>query len=478
MARKTLTACACAFALVLLAGSLADVSAGKLKMCAFRDGPRGPCTCKSATNVPGQWTVTAKSRCRRAAAAPEAKAPAAEAQTGSDIVTGANPDPAPALDTAQAPDLPVEPSPAQADPLVEATPAKSEPDSAPARAQAGSNLVPVPGTGSMDVGAINPSALTGGPHTKLDDVRARGKLLCGVSTGLLGFSAQTQSGEWHGLDADFCRAVSAAVFGDPTRVEFIPLETDERFSALNSGKIDLLSRNTTWTMDRDVDHGIEFVGVLYFDGQSFLTREQGGLVSAQQLGGQKICVETPTTSERNLAYYLKSQNITAEVVTFTKRKELMKAYVDGTCDTITGDRSALYSERAKLAEPLNHVVLPEIISKDPLGPAVVHDDLNWEEVVRWTLAGLVNAEEVGLDKASALATQPLPADAQRLVDGAGATGTKMHLNKSWLRDVVAAVGNYGEMFELNVGKGSPLGMNRGLNALWKKGGILYSPPMW
>ena len=258
----------------------------------------------------------------------------------------------------------------------------------------------------------------------------------------------------------------------------MPLEAEARFEALKSGEIDLLSRNTTWTMDRDVIHGVEFVGIIYFDGQSFMTSEDRGLVSAQQLAGGTICVEKATTTERNVAFYLKTHQIDAEIRKFDVRKEMLKAYLDGTCDAIASDRSALFSERAEFPDPLKHIVLPEVISKDPLGPAVMHGDLSWEEIVRWTLAGLINAEEVGLDKASALSTQPLDDDARRLVESAGATGEKLQLARNWLRDAVAAVGNYGEMFDTNVGKASPLGMNRGLNSLWKKGGILYAPPMW
>jgi len=462
MARNLFIRCTGALALLILAGAIADHAKAGLRMCAFRDGPRGPCTCKSDTNAPGQWTIANRSKCQRKTVEPTEKKEAAGTTVAKEegdrtIETGATSAPS------------NEPSPAQADPnAVERSPTQADP-----------KLAPIPGAGAiMDVGAIDPMALPGGSGRKLKEVRARGKLNCGVSTGLLGFSSQTQSGEWRGIDADFCRAVAAAVFGDPAKVEFIPLEAEGRFEALKSDKIDVLSRNTTWTMDRDVDEGAEFVGVLYFDGQSFMAKESLGLVSAQQLEGYTVCVESPTTSEANLAFYLKSQGIATETKTFKMRDELIKAYVDGTCDVITGDRSALFSERAKLAEPLENVVLPEIISKEPLGPAVRNDDVNWAEVVRWTLAGLINAEEVGLNKVSAADTQPPNDGAQRLLDGAGNTGTKMQLNRTWLKDTIASVGNYGEMFEANVGNNSPLGMNRGLNALWKRGGILYAPPMW
>lgn len=314
--------------------------------------------------------------------------------------------------------------------------------------------------------------------TKLDEIRARGKLLCGVNTGLLGFSARTESGLWAGLDADFCRALAAAVFGDASKAEFVPLETNERFDALKSGKIDVLSRNTTWTMNREVDMGLSFGGVLYFDGQGFMTSDDRGFVSAQQLSGSKVCVEAGTTSEQNMAYFFKAHQIEAQPMVFPTREEMLKAYADGVCDTYTGDRSALFSDRASFPEPGKHSILPEVISKEPLGPAVLDGDREWAEIVTWTLAALINAEEVGFDRRQAGSVDPLSDDAQRLVDGAGASGEKLRLGKSWVRDAVAAVGNYGEIFEANVGKGSALGMERGLNALWKRGGILTAPPMW
>lgn len=313
---------------------------------------------------------------------------------------------------------------------------------------------------------------------KLDAVRSRGKLLCGVNTRLLGFAARTETGVWAGLDVDFCRALAAAVLEDADKVEFIPLETNERFDALKDGKIDVLSRSTTWTMNREVDLGLTFAGVLYFDGQGFMTRDDRGLVSAQQLAGSKVCVEAGTTTEKNMAYFFKAQQVEAETVSLPTREETLKAYAEGTCDAYSGDRSALFSDRASFAEPAAHTILPEVISKEPLGPAVAGGDEEWAAIVRWTLAGLINAEEVGLNRTSAGQEAPLDDEAKRLIDGAGASGEKLRLGKSWLRAAVAAVGNYGEMFEANVGGESPLGMERGLNALWKRGGILIAPPMW
>ncbi|MGE0022778.1 MAG: amino acid ABC transporter substrate-binding protein [Hyphomicrobium sp.] len=309
-------------------------------------------------------------------------------------------------------------------------------------------------------------------------MRQRGKVLCGVNTGLIGFSARTETGVWAGLDVDFCRALAAATLGAADKVEFVPLETNVRFNALKDGTIDVLARNTTWTMDREVELGLSFAGVLYFDGQAFMTRDERGFVSAQQLSGSKVCVEAGTTTEKNMAYYFKQQQIEAQTMALPTRAEVLKAYASGACDTYSADRSALFSDRASLAEPMQHTILPEVISKEPLGPVVLKGDDEWAEIVRWTLAGLINAEEVSLDKASAASADALADDAQRLVDGAGASGAKLRLDKTWLRTAVAGVGNYGEMFEANVGKGSALGMERGLNALWKRGGILTAPPMW
>lgn len=277
---------------------------------------------------------------------------------------------------------------------------------------------------------------------------------------------------------DFCRAVGAAVFGAGDKVEFVPVDTASRFDALKSGKIDLLARNTTWTMDRDVVLGLEFAGILYIDGQGFMTSDERGLVSAQQLTGLKVCVETGTTSELNARYYFETHKLDVELSAFPDRAAMLEAYKSGTCDAISGDRTSLFADRAGMAEPEKHAVLPEVISKEPLGPVVLQEDREWVEIVRWTLAGLINAEEVGLNKQLASGGAPLEGDAGRLVGGAGKSGEALGLSQTWLRDVVSATGNYGEMFEADLGKGSPLGMERGINALWKRGGVLYAPPMW
>lgn len=430
--------------LAFLSGIAGPASAG-YRLCALRDGPQGPCTCKSDGDGAGHFTVVPKSRCRAADAAQKKDAAAAPAE---------GTQPQAASSTAQAPAVP---APAADPPPTQVT------EPAPASAAEGASIIT----------AALPSAAS-----KLDEVRSRGKVLCGVNTGLLGFAAQTGAGSWAGLDVEFCHALAAAVFGDASKVDFVPLETNERFDALKSQKVDILSRNTTWTMSREVEMGLRFAGILYFDGQGFMTGSERGLVSAHQLSGLKVCVESGTTTEKNMAYYFKAQGIDAQVQAFPTRDDMLKAYGSGACDAYSGDRSALFSDRASFSEPEKHDILPEVISKEPLGPAVLKSDEEWTEIVRWTLAGLVNAEEVGLDKAAASGAGSLSDDAQRLVDGAGASGEKLRLKRTWLRDVVAGVGNYGEMFEANVGKGSSLGMDRGLNALWKRGGILSAPPMW
>jgi general L-amino acid transport system substrate-binding protein len=429
-----------ALAVAAVALFAADANAA-YRMCALRDGPKGPCTCQGSE--PGQFQAVSRKFCRPAAVAKKPE-PAPEA------VVQPAPNPEPPLETGTA-----EPAPAVAPaPPAAAAPPAPAADPAPA------------------LDTVAPASAT------LARIRARDRLLCGVNDGLLGFSLRDATGRWTGLDADFCRAVAAAVFGDSEKVEFVAVSTNDRFDVLAQEKIDILARNTTWTMSRDVDMGFDFAGVLYYDGQGFLTGSERGLVSAQQLSGAKVCVEAGTTSEKNMDFYFKANKISAEVQAFASRAELIKAYAEGTCEAFTTDTSALYAERAQLADPSAHTILPEVISKEPLGPLVKGGDPVWTEVVRWTLAGLVNAEEVGLDRAASGASSEVGGDALRLVSGAGASGEKLGLSKTWLRTVVAGVGNYGEMFEANVGKSSPLGMNRGINALWKRGGLLYAPPMW
>lgn len=306
----------------------------------------------------------------------------------------------------------------------------------------------------------------------LDEVKQRGHLLCGVSEGLIGFSVLDESKTWRGFDADFCRAVAAAIFTDPDKVGYVSLSAGERFDALTSGKIDLLSRNTTWTLSRDVELGLEFVGVSYYDGQGFMTRSENGLSSALQLGGKKICVLGSTTSANNAKAFFEGHNINVELAEYDQREDALKAYEARECDVYSADRSALASQRTKLKDQNEHMLLPEVISKEPLGPVVRQDDPAWSELVRWVLFLLINAEEAGWTS-SDVAAKPDEAP----ISIPEAVSQKMGLEKDWPRAVIGSVGNYDEIFENNIGAETPLRISRGVNALWAKGGILYAPPM-
>jgi general L-amino acid transport system substrate-binding protein len=313
----------------------------------------------------------------------------------------------------------------------------------------------------------------------LDDVKAKGFIQCGVSTGLIGFAQPDDQGNWSGLDVDFCRALAAAVFNDPKAVKFSPLTAKERFTALQSGEVDLLSRNTTWTMGRDTSLGLKFAGVTYYDGQGFMVKKSLGVTSALQLGGASVCTQTGTTTELNLADFFRANNLTYEVVAFEKNDEVRAAYDAGRCDVFTTDQSGLYAERLKFANPDDHVVLPEIISKEPLGPVVRQGDDQWFNVVKWTYFALLNAEELGVTQANvddmkANSTNP---EVQRLLGKEGAFGEGIGLSNDWAYQAVKLVGNYGEIFDRNVGAGSKLGIARGKNALWNQGGLQYAPPI-
>ena len=306
----------------------------------------------------------------------------------------------------------------------------------------------------------------------LDDVRSRDKLICGVSEGLPGFSAKDGSGVWRGFDVDFCKAVAAAVLGDPAKVEYVPLSADVRFNALTDHRIDLLSRNSTWTMSRDLELGIEFAGISYFDGQGFLIPTLLGATSALQLNGAKICVVGGTTSEQNAADFFQNKKLKVSFLRFTERSEARAAYAAEKCDVFTGDRSALAAERSLLPMPQNHVILRDVISKEPLGPVTREDDPKWTGLVRWTLFALINAEELGLNSKSIMAGQR----EQAIALGVPATKS-LGLSNEWLVKVIGGVGNYSEIFERNLGENTPLDLGRGLNALWTQGGLLYAPPM-
>jgi len=306
----------------------------------------------------------------------------------------------------------------------------------------------------------------------LDSVRQRGKLLCGVSEGLAGFSAPDDSKKWRGFDVDFCRAVAAAVFGSGDKVDFLSLNAVDRFGALSSGRIDILSRNTTWTLARDVEKGLEYVGISYFDGQGFMVHVDKGMSTALQLDGEKLCVLSGTTSLVNAKAFFARGKMKVEILEFPNREGALKAYEKGECTAFSSDRSALASMRSGLEKADDHMLLPEVISKEPLGPVVRDDDSSWSELTRWILFLLVNAEEVGWSQASA---DEIPNTSSLSIPATIAA--KLGLKESWARDAIKAVGNYGEVFERNLGKGSPLKLERGLNALWTRGGILYAPPM-
>jgi general L-amino acid transport system substrate-binding protein len=312
----------------------------------------------------------------------------------------------------------------------------------------------------------------------LKTVKDRGQLSCGVSQGLPGFSTPDDKGNWTGLDVDICRAIAAAIFNDATKIKFVPLSAKDRFTALQSGEIDVLSRNTTWTLSRDTSLGANFTGVTYYDGQGFLVKKSLKVNSALELNSASVCVQTGTTTEQNLADYFKGNNMKYEVIAFGTADETIKAYESGRCDVFTSDVSQLYAERLKLANPADHVVLPEVISKEPLGPMVRHGDDQWFDIVKWTLYAMVGAEELGVNQKNVdeMAKSDKP-ELKRAMGTDGNLGEQLGLTKDWIIRIVKAVGNYGESFERNVGAGSKLGIARGLNQLWSKGGIQYAPPI-
>jgi general L-amino acid transport system substrate-binding protein len=312
----------------------------------------------------------------------------------------------------------------------------------------------------------------------LKTVKDRGMLSCGVGQGLPGFSSPDDKGNWTGLDVDVCRAIAAAVFNDATKIKFVPLSAKDRFTALQSGEIDVLSRNTTWTLSRDTSLGANFTGVTYYDGQGFMVKKALKVNSALELNSASVCVQQGTTTEQNLADYFKGNNMKYEVIAFGTNDEAVKAYESGRCDVFTTDVSGLYADRLKLANPADHVVLPEVISKEPLGPMVRHGDDQWFDIVKWTLFAMVTAEELGITQKNVdeMAKSDKP-EMKRVFGTDGNLGEQLGLTKDWVSRIVKAVGNYGEAFDRNVGSGSKLGIARGLNALWNKGGIQYAPPI-
>jgi general L-amino acid transport system substrate-binding protein len=312
----------------------------------------------------------------------------------------------------------------------------------------------------------------------LDRIKQRGQLSCGVNVGLAGFSAPDDKGNWTGLDVEYCRAIAAAVLGDATKVRFVPTTAKERFTALQSGEIDVLNRNTTWTLGRDSSLGLSFVGTNYYDGQGLMVKKALNVKSAKELDGATVCVQTGTTTELNLADYFRVNKLTYKPVVFEKADEILQAYQAGRCDVYTTDASGLYAQRLQMQKPDDHIVLPEIISKEPLGPSVRQGDSQWFTIVRWVHFALLNAEEAGITKANVdkmlESTNP---DVRRILGKEGEFGKGIGLANDWAYQIVKQVGNFGEIFDATVGAGSRINIARGQNNLWTKGGLQYAPPI-
>ena len=327
------------------------------------------------------------------------------------------------------------------------------------------------------------SAFADGHGSTLDVVKERGVLKCGSNTGLAGFGLPNDAGVWEGIDVDVCRAVAAAVFGDASKVEFVPTTSKVRFTVLQSGEVDMLSRNTTWTLQRDVELGLEFVGVNYYDGQGFMVRKDLGVSSATELDGASVCIQVGTTTEMNLADYFSANGMSYEAVPVETNSEADAAYTAGRCDVYTTDASGLYASRAGYPDPSAHVVLPEIVSKEPLGPSVRHGDSAWADIVRWSLNAMIIGEELGITSANVdeMKSSPNPEVLRLLgVNQVGDTGAGygqwLNLSDDWAYNIIQQVGNYSESFEKHIGPNTPINIQRGLNALYKNGGILYAPP--
>jgi general L-amino acid transport system substrate-binding protein len=321
--------------------------------------------------------------------------------------------------------------------------------------------------------------------TTLETVKQRGKLLCGVTTGLAGFGAPNDQGQWAGLDIDLCKGVAAAVFGDPSKVEYKPLNAEQRFTALQSGEVDMLARNSTWTLSRDTQLGLDFVAVNYYDGQGFMVKKELGVKSALELKGATVCVQEGTTTEKNLGDFDKANNLGMKPVKFKDNDQARGSYDEGRCDAYTTDASGLAGERTALKNPDDNIILPEIISKEPLGPVVRHGDNQWGDIVRWTHFATLVAEEKGVTQANVdevkaqNGTDNKNADPeiQRMLGITDKMGEGMGLDNNWAYNIIKAVGNYGEIFDRNVGPKTPLRLERGLNALWTKGGLQYAMPI-
>ncbi|MDE2791853.1 MAG: amino acid ABC transporter substrate-binding protein [Paracoccaceae bacterium] len=333
---------------------------------------------------------------------------------------------------------------------------------------------------TLYIGAVAAGMMTAGVAVAgtLEDVQAKGHVQCGVSTGLVGFAAADADGNWHGFDVAVCRAVAAAVIGDSQAVKFTPTTGKTRFTALSSGEIDMLARNTTWTYSRDVDLKLTFVGINYYDGQGFMVPAGLGVGSATDLDGATVCIQTGTTTELNLADFFRSNNISYEPVPIETNAEAQQQYLAGACDVYTTDRSGLAATRASFENPADHVILPEIISKEPLGPLVRHGDDHWADAVRWVLNALISAEELGITSGNLaeMAAGTNNPEINRLMGTEGDLGGMLGLDKEWAQRAIAAGGNYGEIFEAHIGESTAIGLARGLNAQWSDGGLIYSPP--
>ena len=329
--------------------------------------------------------------------------------------------------------------------------------------------------GAMAVAGLAASAASA---ATLDDVKAAGTLKCGVTTGLVGFGAPDAAGKWSGFDVSVCRALAAAVLGDAEKVTYVPTTGKTRFTALASGEVDVLARNTTWTFSRDTDLGYDFVGVNYYDGQGFMVPKALGVSSAKELDGATICIQTGTTTELNLADYFRANNMNYEPVPIETNAEAQQKYLANACDAYTTDASGLAATRATFETPADHILLPEIISKEPLGPLVRHGDNQWGDIVMWTLNALIAAEEYGVTKANAAdmkanSTNP---EVKRLLGAEGDLGAMIGLDADWAYRAISSEGNYGELFETHLGPNTAIALDRGLNAQWTEGGLLYAPP--
>ena len=334
----------------------------------------------------------------------------------------------------------------------------------------------------LALAAVAGTLLLGNPALAkgtLDIVKERGRLVCGTSTGIAGFSMADDKGEWTGLDVDVCRALAAAIFDDPQKADFVPLSSKDRLVALQTGEIDVLPRTTTWTLGRDSGIGLDFTAVNYYDGQGFQVRRDLGVETIRELNGASICAVQGTTNELNLADYFRVNNMDYQLVTFQSIDDTVKAYESKRCDALTTDMSQLVSYRLKMAEPDAHMLLPGVISKEPLGPYVRQGDDEWFDIVRWTVFAMVNAEELGVTKANVddlAATSDNP-EIRRLLGLDGEFGKTLGLTNDWVARIVRHVGNYGESFDRNLGTGSPMQLPRGVNALWSQGGIQFAPPI-